>query len=323
MKVLVLFLIVLNIGCVTQKLSEKPDCLKAEDQILLKELFNVSKHIGNELWDKWNEYTFSILFISDKKEFLVNHPSIPKGFDFACRASGLGKIYSRKRVFDKRLLAAFPAVDMVPSVVIGNVKNTPVESSTEWLTLAFHEHFHQMQYSQPNYYELVAKLNTFDGKDAQWMTNFPFPYRDFKVNKIFKKMTEVLLSYKSLNSEEWSELYKEQLSRLKEEVGDDNYNYFRFQVWQEGVSQYIEYRALKALENYKFSKSFKNLSSYEDPKKLFAWKKKAFEVGLKKELKEVGRSLIYNIGLYEVLAKEHFNKKWEEGYFNPPLKFDL
>lgn len=323
MKVLFLLFATLCGGCATQNLYSKNKCLKHDDQVLIRELFTVSQEVGEKLWPQWNKYPFSILFVEDDTEFLIKHPNTPQEFDLACKVKGLGKIHSRKRVYDKNLLAAFPAVDMVPTIVMGNVQNTPVESSTEWLTLAFHEHFHQIQYSQPSYYKAVAMLNPKKKNEAQWMTHFPFPYHDKKANKAVDEMKSLLLNFKNYSEQKWSEAYTKSLKNLKEAVGQENYKYFRFQVWQEGVSRYIEYKTLKTLENHKFSKSFQNLSSFEEPKKLFSWKKKAFKVELQKELKTAKRSLIYSIGLYEILAKEHFKKSWEKDYFSTPLKFDI
>lgn len=320
---MLLFFLILSSSCVMKNFSPTSKCLDVDNQILLTEFFKVSKNIGESFWTKWNDHPFSLLFIEDEREFLIKHPTVPKGFNYACKINHLGDIYSRKRVFDKNSLAAFQAFSEVPSIVIGSVKNTAIASSTEWLSLAFHEHFHQIQYSQPTYYDSVAQLNTRRDKGAKWMLNYPFPYQSVKANQIIDKMKDLLFNFKTYTSSDWESFYKKQLLNLNETVGSDNYNYFRFQVWQEGVAQYIEYRALKNLKNYEFSKPFKNLNTYESPKKLFEWKKKAFKMGLERELKTAKRNLIYNIGLYEILAKEYFKKDWENDYFKVPLTFDL
>src|SRR2546426_10031760 len=68
-----------------------------------------------------------------------------------------GAVSARKRVSPPALLATFPAVTGVTTIVIGEPTNTG-KTSTEWVLTVLHEHFHQLEYSHPGYYAGVDSL---------------------------------------------------------------------------------------------------------------------------------------------------------------------
>ena len=85
-------------------------------------------------------------------------------------------MHVRERVFPPNLRACFPAVGDVSTIVIGQPAATE-QSSTFWVLTVLHEHFHQLQNAQPDYYSSVDSLNLARGDSTGgWMLNFPFPY---------------------------------------------------------------------------------------------------------------------------------------------------
>src|SRR5207249_765319 len=61
----------------------------------------------------------------------------------------------RDRHFAPNLLATFPAVAGVSTIVVGLPAATN-KNSTEWVLTLLHEHFHQLQTSRPGYYARFA-----------------------------------------------------------------------------------------------------------------------------------------------------------------------
>lgn len=59
------------------------------------------------------------------------------------------RVGARKRQFRPEFLATFPAVGVVPTIVVGRGENTAARTSTRWALTLLHEHFRQLQYSQP------------------------------------------------------------------------------------------------------------------------------------------------------------------------------
>ena len=73
------------------------------------------------------------------------------------------------RQVDVNLLASFPAVGDVPTIVIGQPENTAAKTSTRWVLTLLHEHFHQMQFTLPDYYPGVNALGLARGiEQGSW-----------------------------------------------------------------------------------------------------------------------------------------------------------
>jgi hypothetical protein len=79
----------------------------------------------------------------------------------------------RVRVAEAFRLAA--AVGGVATIVVGQPAHTG-QTSTRWVLTALHEHFHQLQFSQPGYYPGVTALGLARGDTTgMWMLNHGFP----------------------------------------------------------------------------------------------------------------------------------------------------
>ena len=175
--------------------AETPDARRAPtlaeaDRIRIAEAFRVADSLGDRLWPGWSSAPFAVLLVTPDQEFLVRHPKPTPEFTRLVGVAILGSpVWSRPRQFDVNLLASFPAVGAVPTIVIGQPENTAAKTSTGWVLTLLHEHFHQMQYAQPGYYPGVNALGLARGdQQGSWMLNFPFPYAGPAVQAQFAVM---------------------------------------------------------------------------------------------------------------------------------------
>ena len=89
---------------------------------------------------------FAVLLVTPEYEFLIRHPRPSQDFTLIGYDTVLkSNVYSRKRTFSANLLATFPAVSGIPTIVIGQAENTSKKTSTPWVITLLHEHFHQLQ----------------------------------------------------------------------------------------------------------------------------------------------------------------------------------
>ena len=62
-------------------------------------------------------------------------------------------------------------------IVIGQAEDTDSKTSTPWLIVLMHEHFHQLQDEQPGFSEAAESLGLAHGdKTGMWMLNYSFTY---------------------------------------------------------------------------------------------------------------------------------------------------
>lgn len=133
--------------------------LREADRVRLAEAFRLAENVRYCVWKGWSDVRFAVLLVTPAHEFLVGHlrPAddfAPVGYDSLLRSA----VYLRDRVFSPNLLATFPAVGGVSTVVIGQPEHTG-KASTFWVITALHEHFHQFQTGQPGYYDAVVSLD--------------------------------------------------------------------------------------------------------------------------------------------------------------------
>ncbi|HEV7923625.1 MAG TPA: hypothetical protein VGR02_22795 [Thermoanaerobaculia bacterium] len=185
---------------------------------------------GEKLWPGWSHASRSLLLVTEEAEYFVAAPS--------------AEMVVRPRKFDPKLLATFPALSSEPTVVVGTPAATG-KTETAWLLTLVHEHFHQFQYSQPGYYERTEKLGLSHGdQTGMWMLDYAFPYTDRAVVDAYSAFSRaVAAALRARNTPAFAEQLREakhawRTFRLA--LKPDDYAYFRFQVWQEGVARYTE-----------------------------------------------------------------------------------
>src|SRR5215212_6452703 len=106
-------------------LAQSGPRLREEDRVRLAEAFRMGDALGERVWKGWNKAPFAVLLVTPDYEFLVRHPQPADdftrlGYDALLKAD----VHFRKRVFATNLLATFPAVGGVSTIVIGQPENT-------------------------------------------------------------------------------------------------------------------------------------------------------------------------------------------------------
>lgn len=300
---------------------------RLEDKIRIKEAIEISKAYGDAIWRGFNSAPFTVVLVTDKYEYLINHPNPTKDFKLLGKDKILNtEVYVRKKQFNKRFLATFPAVNGVNCIVIGTPENTGL-NSTEWIITLLHERFHQYQYNSPNYHKDALALGISKGDTTgMWQLNYPFPYEDISVNKCYNKYTEYLIkTVEARNNKNWKKVYKQYIDKRKEfkdSLKEDDYKYISFQWYQEGIARYTEYAFLRLLQDSEPSKEVLNLKdfvAYEEYLKEFYTRH--LENVKKMKLSKEKRITVYDIGFAEALVIEHVNKDWKDKYLIE--KFDL
>lgn len=303
--------------------QEKPS-VPDVDRIRLAEAFRVGEVLGNRVWANWDKAPFAVLLVTPENEFLIRHPRPSKDFNLVAYDSLLkSNVYYRKRTQRTDFLATFPAVGGVSTIVIGQAENTSVKSSAPWVVTVLHEHFHQLQHSQPTYYADVNALELSRGdQTGMWMLNFAFPYKDARVNEQFSALCGLLSeALKAKKKSEFSaklKAYVQAREAFRQTLGPDDYRYFSFQVWQEGMARYTEYRvAESAAKRYKPSKEFRALKDYTSFGEVAAsiLNERILSSLPTLRLDKSERLVFYPFGAAEGLLLDRANPRWRSRYF--------
>ncbi|CAN5289106.1 hypothetical protein BH10ACI1_BH10ACI1_03560 [soil metagenome] len=300
----------------------KPAMLEI-DRIRIAEAFRIGEKLQNKIWKNWEKAPFSMLFITDDYEFLIRHPKPSDefssiGYDTLLKS----EVFVRPRKFQKNFLATFPAFSRTPVIVVGKAENTSEKTSTRWVFVVLHEHFHQLQYSQTTYFEDVDALNLSGGDTTgMWQINFAFPYKTKEVSEKFRELTDLLVStYNSANQKQRAEKLKEYLAErenFRRLLSANDYKYASFQLWQEGIARYTQYRMAElAGRKIKPSKEFRTLPDFtsfkSEAERLFS---ATFTEMKELDLAEWERNSFYPFGAIEGLLLDKINPNWRKEYF--------
>jgi hypothetical protein len=300
------------------------------DRIRLAEAFRLGETLGNQLWVGWSNAPFAVLLVTLDDEFLIRHPRPSLDFVLINHDPLLkSNIYYRKRTQPLNMLATFPVVGGIPTIVIGQAENTAKKTSTPWVVTVLHEHFHQLQYSQPTYYQEVDALGLARGdQSGMWMLNYPFPYDWHEMKEHFSLLSRLLAdALQARNKSEFAtrlSAYRSQRDELEKTLSPDDYRYFSFQMWQEGIARYTEYRIAKlAARRYRPSKSFRALKDYQP----FATVAAQIKTGILNELttgqlQDYKRVMFYALGAGEGLLLDRTNPQWRERYLAEKFYLD-
>ena len=300
------------------------------DRLRLAEAFRLADSVGNRVWKDWNKAPFAVLLVTQENEFLLRHPTPSADFSRLGYDSLLkSDVYYRKRTQPTHFLATFPAIkgSMVSTIVVGQAENTIARTSTPWVVTLLHEHFHQLQNSQPSYYADVNSLNLSHGdQSGMWMLNFAFPYDKKEVQDQFAVLGKLLVETIQATK---SDLPKKLASYLRarqafqQMLAPDEFRYFSFQLWQEGIARYTEYQVAKlAAETFKASKAFRALKDYVSfAQTADSIRARIFKQLLTQKLADSRREVVYPFGAGEGLLLDVVNPRWKSRYFVD--KFDL
>lgn len=322
--VLILFLV-----CQTGVAEEKPS-ISPVDRTRLAETFRIGERLGDTIWQGSNKAPFAVLLVTPDYEFLIRHPApsadfTKLGYDSLLKSD----VFYRKHTLSIRFLATFPAVkgSMISTIVVGQAENTSAKTSTPWAIVLLHEHFHQLQDSQPNAYADVNALNLSHGdQTGMWMLNYGFPYDRREVQDQLALMSQLLsdaIESPKVVRVEKLRAYLKARQKFEQLLSPDDYKYFSFQFWKEGIARYTEYQLARlAAAKYQPSKEFRALKDYQS----FAdvakeTRERILHQLVTQKLGESRREVVYAFGAAEGLLLDEVNPRWRKRYFVE--KFDL
>ena len=237
-----------------------------QDRVRLAEAFAVIAAVQDEAWPGWSAAPSSLVLVDRNFEYLLRSgEQQPEGFVESENDLRLGgRVLVRPRTFSPTLLATFPAFGPAPTIVVGTAEGTG-KRSTAWVLAVAHEHFHQLQYSDPAYWSESEALGLAgDDRTGMWMLNYPFPYAS--TSAAFASLSRELARLvggpapaRPAEREAFWGRYSAFCSRLKPE----DHCYLSFQLWQEGVARYAETRVAHiAAREHRVSVDFAALRDY-------------------------------------------------------------
>jgi hypothetical protein len=234
---------------VATSLAAAPAAAAAPDASLGPQLAGVrafSRVTGERLWTGYGAAPFGFLLVAGEQEILICHPAAPPGFAPAGRdpATGCSRLTRSRSGLPDSLLAAMPIFGPPSTIVMGSPATTR-RTQGDWLRTILHEHFHQWQSALPEYYRRVAALDLAGSDETgMWMLNFPFPYADAKAGEDFAAASRTLAdALAARGSADFLPAFDRFLAARRAfaaGVGERDWRYFEFQLWQEGVARWTE-----------------------------------------------------------------------------------
>lgn len=294
-----------------------------DDAVRIHEFYRLAGQIQDKVWAGWSSIPAPLLLVTSEVEYLTHHPSTPKQFEDVG-----GGFYARKRQFDANLLATFPAFGPPSVIVVGEPANTDSKTSTPWLIVLMHEHFHQLQHGQPGYYDAMQKLG-LSGSDnnGMWMLNYPFPYEKEEVAKAFAELRDSLLAAVNESDDKKFKIAAQQYAQQRKvffaRLSENDGKYLSFQIWQEGIARYTQIKVAEAAARYKPTCKYSQLADYESfedygPK----LRSKTLEELKRIDLRKDKRTVVYSFGATEGLLLDRLNPNWKNDYFKHMLSLD-
>lgn len=286
------------------------------DRIRLAEAFRLAGQLGDGVWPGWSRAPFPVLLITPERELLLREQSCPEGFTSLGKDAVLARwVCARPRTASPDLRATYPAVEGIPTAVVGTAEGTGL-ASTEWVLMLLHEHFHQLQMSRPGYWDAVAALDLAGGDTSgMWMLNYPFPYGEEPVARALAAAAS------SLASDPPAAGAHAALKTVLSTLEPANARYFAFQIWQEGIARYTEITlAERAAKAFRPSREFLALPDVRSFAEV-ARELRADTLAASRELDlaKHGREALYPLGAALALHLDRTDPAWKERYWSQPL----
>ena len=297
--------------------------LPADDAVRVAEFYRLAAQIQDKVWPDWSKTPAPLLLVTSDTEYLTRDASPPKEFQRVGDDT-----YAHPLQFPPSMQATFPAFGFPPVIVVGEPSNTQSKTSTPWLFVVMHEHFHQLQWAQPDYLKAIADLGLSKGDaTGMWMLNYSFPYDNPEFARSFEYLRDSLLN--ALNevdkpkSEQLTKRYLKDRQQFFAQFLPGDHKYFSFQLWQEGVARYTQIKAAEAAADYQPSAAYAALPDFT-PFSTYALTARARTLD---ELRHIDitqskREVFYSFGAAEALLLDRINPTWKEEYFKHLLSTD-
>jgi hypothetical protein len=296
--------------------AQAPKPIPATDATLVAEFYRLADQIQDKVWPGWSKTSAPVLLVTGDTEYLSHFANPPKEFQKLT-----DDFYSRPRQFAPNLQATFPAFGFPPVIVIGEPAATASKTGTPWLIVVMHEHFHQLQWAQPEYLNAINNLGLSKGDSTgMWMLNYPFPYEVPEIADGFAHLRDTLLAaLNEVDQQKFAPLSKAYLKERKDFMAQflpGDRKYFSFQLWQEGVARYVQIKSAEAAADYQPSTAFAALPDYT-PFSSYALTARARTLDELRhiDLAQSKRESFYSFGAAEALLLDRINPDWKAQYF--------
>lgn len=293
------------------------------DAVRIREFYRLQLQIEDKIWPGWSQIPTPLLLVTAQGEFLTRHPTPPSDFR---RISP--DFYWRQRSFPTDLLATFPAFGPPSVIVIGEPESTSAKTSTPWLITLMHEHFHQLQNSQPEYYQAVEGLGLARGdKSGMWMLKYPFPYGEQGRVEAFDRLRSLLLNAVADSDPHSSgtsaRQYCDARKRFFAQLSSDDHKYLDFQLWQEGIARYTQIEAAELARNFQPTPEYAALPDYESFAHYAAHARQDTLEELRRiDIRQSKRDVVYSWGAAEGLLLDRLDPGWHDEYFRHRFSLD-
>jgi hypothetical protein len=195
-----------------------------------------------------------------------------------------------------------------------------------WVLTALHEHFHQLQYTRPGYYQRVAGLDLSGGDETgMWQLNYPFPYESPETAALVMAYRDATLAALAAaggpEAPTTLAAYHTARADLRAGLSDADYRYMSFQLWQEGVARFTEHAvAAAAVEHHSPSPDFEALPDYVP----YAEALVELNAGLDREMADMDlaswrRVVFYPLGAADAMLLDAVRPEWRRRYHDEPF----
>jgi len=263
---------------------------------------------GETLWPGYGSAPFGFLLLDGDKEVLLCQPGEPKGFEAegVDDATGCPRWTRARTKMPDVLLAAMPLLGPPATIVMGTPESTG-RSAAAWQRTILHEHFHQWQWSLPDHYARVDKLDLKGGDETgMWMLNFPFPYERPAVVEAYARASDTLADALDKRGKAGFlpafDRYLAARKQLAGTVSPRDWRYLDLQLWQEGTARWTEIQLGKIYPDQKVQESARELE------------KNTLAALRKPDMKGQKRELAYAFGAGEAMLMSACGPAWREAY---------
>lgn len=267
-----------------------------------------SSQQGERLWPGFGTAPFGFLLILPEREILLCRDGGADGFTAhgTDLATNCPRHERARSGLPDNWLAAMPLFGPPATIVMGTPATTG-RPRAAWLHTVLHEHFHQWQSSQPDYYARVEALDLAGGDTTgMWMLNFPFPYEDRAAGAAHAAASRALADAVAARG---TPRFRRALSAYlaarrgyAAAVGERNWRYLEFQLWQEGGARWTEIA---------LGKTYPDAAVRESAARL--------EAGVVAQLRSPdlardGREMAYAYGAAEAMLLDACGPAWRRAY---------
>lgn len=302
-----------------QLLSSQKREMRPADRFRIAEAHGLARSLADSVWKGWHQAPFPIVLVYDETEFLVYHDRPTKDFKVLGYDAVLGDtVYFRPRQFRKDFLATFPAVNGVATIVVGTPENTGL-SSSHWIITLLHEHFHQWQFSRPDYYPKNSALDLSGGdQTGMWTLMYAFPYDSVPVKEQLKTLGT------ALSDQDWDR-FRAEKEKLKELLSERDYRYLNFQLWQEGMARYTEQKLAElAARSFDVSPGVRALPDFMEFRSLAdTLRENILKKNKTLDPANMRRDIVYWLGAAEGFLLDKHRPGWRDRYLDKFFDTDV